>query len=110
LEKVIQDGKGCCHIQLEVHPGASSCTIEPPNKWRDRLVVRVVSPAKMGAANNEVVEILARALELPRSQISITSGSRSRRKTMKVEGISANEVKGRIEKAIYEIDPNVVGN
>jgi uncharacterized protein YggU (UPF0235/DUF167 family) len=41
-----------------------------------------------GAANAELIEVLADALEVPRRAISIVSGARSRQKRVRVEGVT----------------------
>jgi uncharacterized protein (TIGR00251 family) len=44
------------------------------------LVVRVQAPAERGAANKELVSILAKTLEISKSEIAILSGETSRHK------------------------------
>jgi uncharacterized protein YggU (UPF0235/DUF167 family) len=40
-----------------------------------------------GAANDELIEIVADALDVPRQAVSISRGSRSRQKLVRVSGI-----------------------
>jgi uncharacterized protein YggU (UPF0235/DUF167 family) len=49
------------------------------------LRVRVAAPPVDGAANEALVRLLARELDLPRSAIRIASGALTRRKVMAVE-------------------------
>jgi uncharacterized protein (TIGR00251 family) len=52
------------------------------------LLVRLNAPPVDGAANAELVEVLARALGLPKRAICLVSGERSRRKRVQVQGIT----------------------
>lgn len=52
------------------------------------LLVRLGAAPVEGAANDQLIEVIADALGVPRRAVSITSGTRSRRKTVAVAGIS----------------------
>lgn len=54
---------------------------------QDAVLVRVSAPPVDGAANAEVVEVLARALDLPRRAVTITGGLTSRTKRVAIEGL-----------------------
>jgi uncharacterized protein (TIGR00251 family) len=56
------------------------------------LLVRLGSPPVEGAANAELIELLARALDVPRRAVVIVSGERSRTKTVRVAGRTPREV------------------
>jgi uncharacterized protein (TIGR00251 family) len=58
----------------------------------DRLRVAVTAPPVEGAANAAVIEALARALGVPRRAISIVRGETGRRKTVRIEGVTAAAV------------------
>jgi len=55
----------------------------------DAWLVRLHAPPVDGAANDELISILAQALGVPRRAVSIASGERSRQKTVRVSGIDA---------------------
>ncbi len=61
--------------------------------------VRVSAPPAEGQANRAVVEALARAMRIPKSNISIVSGETSRTKTVEIRGISRNEIQERLPPA-----------
>jgi len=64
---------------------------------RDNAVlVRLNAAPAEGAANAELIEVLADALGVARRAVSITRGERSRRKTVLIRGLSADEVASRI--------------
>ena len=50
------------------------------------LLVRLTAPPVEGAANTALVEVLAKALGVPKRAVSIVSGDRGRSKRVKVEG------------------------
>ena len=52
------------------------------------LRVRIAAPPVAGAANDELVRVLARALRVSRSAVAITAGQSSRLKRVAVSGIA----------------------
>ena len=99
----LQEGKEGCRIQLEVHPSSSFSTIELPTEWRERLIVRLYSPAKDGAANRELKKVLSKILTCSKSDIIIISGERSRKKTVIVKGISTSRAEKSIKEALMAL-------
>jgi len=59
-------------------------------------VVRLTAPPVEGAANAELVEVLAEALGVPRRQVAIVGGERSRQKSVRVSGIDAATLQSRL--------------
>jgi uncharacterized protein (TIGR00251 family) len=49
--------------------------------------LEVTAPPVDGAANDAVIEFFARSLKLPRSQVRIVTGERSRRKVVEILGL-----------------------
>ena len=49
-----------------------------------RLIVSVTAPAVDGAANNSVIAVLAKALEIPKSDLHVKSGLTSRREMIEI--------------------------
>lgn len=72
-------------LSIRVQPGAARSEVSGP--YGDALRVRVAAPANDGKANTELVRFLAEALGVPRSAVSITRGSSSRDKVVRVEPI-----------------------
>jgi uncharacterized protein len=54
----------------------------------DRLKVSVTAPPVEGEANAAVVAALAKALGVPRARVAILRGDGSRRKTVRVDGVT----------------------
>ena len=53
------------------------------------LLVRLNAPPVDGAANDELIEVLAKALGVPKRAVTLVAGDRSRRKRVRVEGVTA---------------------
>jgi uncharacterized protein (TIGR00251 family) len=60
------------------------------------LLVRLAAAPVEGAANDELVEALARALDVPRRSVTIASGTRSRTKRVHVAGIGVDAARARL--------------
>ncbi len=65
--------------------------------WQgETLRVRVRAAAERGQANDAVCRLLAKALDLPPSAVSIGGGATSRTKTLIVDGVSSEELRAKI--------------
>ena len=62
---------------------------------RDELLVRVAEPPADGAANEAVVKLIAKALGISRSEVTILSGATSRNKRIAIP-LEADEARGRL--------------
>lgn len=60
-----------------------------------RLRARVAAPAVEGAANDALVRLLARELDLPRGDVRIVAGATGRSKIVAVAGIAADRLRQR---------------
>lgn len=79
-------------MDIEVQPGAKVQGITGFNPWRSRVSVSVKAVAKVGQANRAVIHVLATQLRLDPATLSITTGQRSRLKSVRVEGLSVDEL------------------
>ena len=70
---------------VHVQPRASRCEILPPREGELRL--RLTSPPVDDAANKQCVELIAKALGIAKSRVTIRSGAKSRHKTVLVQGV-----------------------
>jgi uncharacterized protein (TIGR00251 family) len=62
----------------------------------DALKVRLTAPPVEGRANEALIAFLAERLGVRKSQVEIAAGATSRRKVVRVTGLSAQEVKERL--------------
>ena len=58
----------------------------------DALLVRLSAPPVDGAANDELVRLLSDMLGVPRRNIEIVSGHRSRAKRVRITGVTSADV------------------
>lgn len=79
-----------CELAVRVVPRASKAGVAG---LRDGAVlVRIAAAPVDGAANAELVQTLASALDLPRRAVSITSGAAARQKRVRVDGLTRDQV------------------
>jgi len=61
--------------------------------------VRVAAPPEAGRANEELLGLLSRVLEIPRAQLRLVSGQGGRDKIIEVNGIDSEESERRLASA-----------
>jgi uncharacterized protein (TIGR00251 family) len=83
-------------ICLKVVPGASRERIV--GELGEALKVAVTAPPEDGAANAAVEKLLARELGLSRKQVALVGGLGSRQKTLRITGLTREELSQRIAK------------
>lgn len=70
-------------LDLHVQPGASRT--EFAGTHGDRVKVRLAAPAHDGKANRALIEFLAEYYGVPRRNVRITAGLKSRQKRVVIE-------------------------
>ncbi len=60
-------------------------------------------PPEGGKANQKVVELLSKALKIPKSNIEIVRGETSRIKLIRIEGISLATLQEKLRVEVVEI-------
>jgi uncharacterized protein (TIGR00251 family) len=60
------------------------------------LLVRLAAPPVDGEANDALIDLIAGVLDVPRRDLAIVAGARSRRKRLKVAGLSPSSVHARL--------------
>ena len=89
-----------CHLSIRVTPRSAKPGI---GEWksdpggRPFLEIRVAAAPADGAANDEVVRLLAKALGLAKSRLTIASGQTSRLKRIEVQ-LDEDEVRTRLSR------------
>jgi uncharacterized protein len=93
-------------LSLRVQPRASRDEIIG---WQDAtLRLRVTAPPVGGAANTAVARLLARALGVPFSAISVVRGVRGRDKIVEITGLDTTEIQRRLARATGSEPPPTV--
>jgi len=94
--KVTETGQGVT-FGVHVQPRASRnelCGIQG-----EELKLRLTSPPVDDAANRLCVEFLARLLGVAKSRVAIIAGSRSRHKTIRIDGCTADEIRSLVNES-----------
>jgi uncharacterized protein (TIGR00251 family) len=83
-------------VRLAVHVQPRAKRDEIVGWHGERLKIRLTAPPVEGAANEALVNFIAKALGLRRSQVTITHGLTSREKTVAIDGVTAGDLAERI--------------
>jgi uncharacterized protein (TIGR00251 family) len=90
----IRDTSAGATFAVKVHPRAKKNAIT--GELGDALKLALTAPPIQGRANEACIEFFANLLAVPRSSVTIASGETSRRKVIRVAGLSADEVRRRL--------------
>jgi uncharacterized protein len=91
---VIAEAPGGAVLTIKVIPRAGLTSVAGT---RDHaLLIRLAAPPVDGAANAALVEFLARALDIPKRNVILTAGEKSRTKRVKVMGVSPAAIRQRL--------------
>lgn len=80
---------------IRVQPRARRNAIT--GKFGNALKLALTAPPVDGRANEACLEFFSEALDIPRSSVSIISGQTSRNKVIHVTGITAAELRTRLQ-------------
>ena len=82
-------------LELKVTPNAGRNAI---TGWRgDVLQIKIAAPPEKGKANKEVIDFLGRTLGVKKSAIAVIKGETSRNKAIEIEGMSREEIIGKLK-------------
>ena len=81
---------GPVRIRLYVQPRAVRSEIA--GRHGEYLRVRIAAVPSDHAANAALIEFIADTLQVPRRNIRLLSGARSRRKTLEISGVDAARI------------------
>ena len=82
-----QDDRGIT-FTVRIVPRASSSEIV--GEHDGALRIRIAAPPVEGAANRELVRVLAKRLKVPQNAVEIISGTSSRNKVIRLKGVTAS--------------------
>lgn len=91
----VHDTSAGVTFAIKVHPRAKKNGIT--GELGDALKVSLTTPPIEGRANEACIEFFTKLLKVPRSSVTIASGMSSRNKVIRVAGISAEELRKRLE-------------
>lgn len=81
-------------LRLRVAPGARRAAVL--GRHGDAWKVRVCAVPERGRANEEVLDLLARSLHVPRPDVRVVSGATSRDKVVELAGLTLDEAERRL--------------
>jgi uncharacterized protein len=89
--------EGPTKLTLRVSPGARRGGVvgRQGAVWK----IRVAAPPEGGRANDELVRLLAKTLDVPRRDVEIVSGYGARDKVVGLAGIGPDEIERRLASA-----------
>jgi len=83
-----------CTLPVRVHPGAKRNAITGTHDGA--LKISLTTPPTDGRANAALIEFLADHLRIPRARITLLTGATSRSKTLRITGLTQNEVEEKL--------------
>ncbi len=90
----IHDMPAVATFAVKIHPRARKNAIT--GELGDALKLSLTAPPVEDRANEACIEFFANLLKVPRSSVTIASGDTSRRKIIRVEGLTAEELGKRL--------------
>jgi uncharacterized protein (TIGR00251 family) len=94
LTVFLRESKKGLAFDIQVIPHASR--VQLVGAQDGVLKIKVTAPPVEGAANEACIKLLARELGLKKSQMEISSGAKSRKKTVMIKDISKAELETKI--------------
>ena len=91
----INEAEGAITFDVQVVPRASRDRLGPVHG--ERLKVQLTAPPVDGAANDALVQLVAKSLGRPRGDVAIVRGQTGRKKTVRVAGSTRDALLSRIE-------------
>jgi len=85
-------------LRLEVHVATRASRTRIMGAYDGRLKIQVAAIPEDGKANEALVRFVAERLEIPRAQLEIVGGATSRRKSLRILGVS-------IHRAVMRLTP-----
>ncbi len=77
-------------FELRVIPRSSGCAISGIQDGA--LKIRITAPPLEGRANEECIRFISDLLKIRKSSVEITSGGKSRKKTVSIAGVKKKDI------------------
>jgi hypothetical protein len=91
----VHDTPSGATFAVKIHPRAKKNAIT--GQVGDALKLALTAPPVDGKANQACIDFFAKLLNVPRSSVTIAAGQTSRNKVIRVAGLSAEEVRARLD-------------
>jgi len=97
LEKIVKKHQDGVIFNLSVKPNSKSIVFPAGlNKWRNSIEMKVSSPAKDNKANKDVLKTVANFFDKPINEVFFVSGTKKRKKTVLIKGVTTKYITGRL--------------
>jgi uncharacterized protein len=94
----VHDASRGASFSIRVHPRAKKNAIT--GEIGDALKVSLTAAPVDGRANEACIDFFAKLLKVPRTSVTIASGLTSRNKVIRIAGISAAELRERMNREL----------
>jgi len=91
----VHDTPAGATFAVKVHPRAKKDAIT--GAVGDALKLAITAPPVDGKANEACIDFFAKLLNVPRSSVTIAAGQASRNKVIRVAGLTAQQVRDRLD-------------
>lgn len=91
----VQAGEESVRFNVRVQPRASHSEIA--GEYNGTIKIRLSAPPVDGAANEALVELLAKRLGVAKRNVRIVGGLSSRNKTVEIMGVEADAIRRLVE-------------
>ena len=88
---VISEKDNSIDIDIIAKPKASRNSIE--GEHDGALKISITAPPDKGKANKAIIKLLSKSLKIAQSSISILSGETSRRKKIRIVGVTSEQIR-----------------
>ena len=92
---IFKESNGAVTFAIKVVPRASKNQVAGVEG--DAIKIRLNAPPVEGKANEALIEFLADVLGIRRAQIEIVMGQTSRHKVVRVSGVTARQIEGKLK-------------
>lgn len=93
VPRVIQYSENDRGLTFAVHVVPRASRSEIAGEYNGALRIRIAAPPVEGAANRELIRLLAKSFKLPQNAVAIVSGAGSKSKIVCVAGADASRLK-----------------
>jgi len=87
-------------IAVHVTPNASQSCLLGYDQWTKNLKIAVRAKAEGGRANNAVMHVIAELLGVPKNDINIVAGQKSRTKKIMISGHDIQLIKKALSRSL----------
>jgi len=101
FKKAITPSRNGVQIKVHVLPSSSQSVFPAGyNEWRQSIEIKVKAETRENKANIEIIETIAKYLNISPKNVSITSGQKRRLKTVAIRNEKIDDICTKIKEAL----------